>query len=374
MEKNRVLLSLPENAQVKVTNDDIMQASAKNMTLSAYLNEREKNNEALKATGLDAFDAALLSQGIIVRGNEKLNIQSSTMEKFFTTSESRLLFPEFMVRTIKESIFAQPITQYLVGETQTITGDTMRQPVLDLKGAGLGLKNRKALKKRRVAEAANIPVASLKLAETAISIYKYGLGTKASYEVLRRMTIDMFRKHVELIGQFAAYDEVEDIIDIIIKGDGNNNPAPVYKRSELNKNGESGVIDDISLLKFLIKLYPINIDTVVVGEDLFIQITSTLSDTSLMNGITPYIPFEMPQGIFKGLTVIYNPETPKSSDGKEQIIGLNRSMAIRKIIEQNSMIQESQRFANDQTQALYMTENAGFGKIYDEASAVLVVD
>lgn len=374
MEKNRVLLSLPENAQVKVTNDDIMQASAKNMTLSAYLNEREKNNEALKATGLDAFDAALLSQGIIVRGNEKLNIQSSTMEKFFTTSESRLLFPEFMVRTIKESIFAQPITQYLVGETQTITGDTMRQPVLDLKGAGLGLKNRKALKKRRVAEAANIPVASLKLAETAISIYKYGLGTKASYEVLRRMTIDMFRKHVELIGQFAAYDEVEDIIDIIIKGDGNNNPAPVYKRSELNKNGEAGVIDDISLLKFLIKLYPINIDTVVVGEDLFIQITSTLSDTSVMNGITPYIPFEMPQGIFKGLTVIYNPETPKSSDGKEQIIGLNRSMAIRKIIEQNSMIQESQRFANDQTQALYMTENAGFGKIYDEASAVLVVD
>lgn len=374
MEKNRVLLSLPENAQVKVTNDDIMQASAKNMTLSAYLNEREKNNEALKATGLDAFDAALLSQGIIVRGNEKMNIQSSTMEKFFTTSESRLLFPEFMVRTIKESIFAQPITQYLIGETQTITGDTMRQPVLDLKSAGLGLKNRKALKKRRVAEAANIPVASIKLAETAISIYKYGLGAKASYEVLRRMTIDMFRKHVELIGQFAAYDEVDDIIDIIIKGDGNNNPAPVFKRSELNSKGEAGVMDDISLLKFLIKLYPINIDTIVVGEDLFIQITSTLSDTGVMNGITPYIPFEMPQGIFKGLTVIYNPETPKSSDGKEQVIGLNRSMAIRKIIEQNSMIQESQRFANDQTQALYMTENAGFGKIYDEASAVLVID
>lgn len=372
--ENKILLSLPENAQVKVTQEDIIQAQAQNKTLSAYLNEREKNNEALKATGLDAFDAALLSQGIIVRGNEKMNIQSSTMEKFFTTNESRLLFPEFMVRTIKQSIFAQPITQYLIGETQTITGDTMRQPVLDLKGTGVGLKNRKSLKKRRIAEAANIPVASLKLAETAISIYKYGLGTKASYEVLRRMTIDMFRKHVELIGQFAAYDEVDDIMDVIVKGDGNNNPAPVFKRSELNPNGESGVIDDISLLKFLIKLYPINIDTVVVGEDLFIQITSTLSDSNVMNGITPYIPFEMPQGIFKGLTIIYNPETPKSTEGKEQIIGLNRSMAIRKIIEQNSMIQESQRFANDQTQALYMTENAGFGKIYDEASAVLVVD
>lgn len=374
MENEKVILSLPVEAQVKVTQEDILQASSKNQTLSAYLNERERTNEALKATGLDAFDAALLSRGIIVRGNEKLNIQSSSMEVFFTTAENRLLFPEFMVRTIKQSIFAQPITQYLIGETQTITGDTMRQPVLDLKGTGVGVKNRKALKKRRVAEAASIPVASIKLAETAISIYKYGIGTKASYEVLRRMTIDMFRKHIELISQFAVYDEVEDIIDIIINGDGNNNPAPVYKRSALNTNGTAGVLDDTTILKFLIKQYPVNIDTVIVGEELFIQIVSTLTDSGVTNGITPYVPFEMPQGIFKGLTVIYNPETPKSAAGKEQVIGLNRSMAIRKIIEQGSMIQESQRFANDQTQAMYITENAGFGKIYDEASAVLEVD
>lgn len=372
--ENKIMLSLPKDAQVKITAEDVMSAKTKNMTLSAFLNEREMENEALRATNLDAFDAALLTAGIVVKGNEKLNIQSSSMEKFFTTTEGRLLFPEFMVRTIKQSIFAQPITQYLVGETQTITGDTMRQPVLDLKGTGIGIKNRDSLKKRRVSEAASIPVASLKLAETAISIYKYGLGTKASYEVIRRMTIDMFRKHIELIGQFAAYDEVDDIIDVIINGDGNNNPAPVFKRTELNSAGKAGILDDTTLLKFLIKLYPINIDTVVVGEELFIQLASTLSDTSTMNGITPYIPFELPQGIFKGLTVIYDPNTPKSTDSKEQVIGINRGMAIRKIIEQNSMIQESEKFAHDQTQAMYMTENAGFGKMYDEASAVLVVD
>lgn len=374
MENNKILLSLPKEAQISVTQEDINQAKFQQKSLSTYLNEREKDNEALKATGLDAFDAALLSKGIIVRGNEKLNISSSNMEVFFTTNENRILFPEFIVRTLKQSIFAQPITQYLIGETVTITGDTMKQPVLDLKGTGLGIKNRKALKKRRVAEAADIPVASLKLAETAISIYKYGIGTKTTYEALRRMTIDMFRKHVELIGQFAAYDEVEDIVDVIINGDGNNNPAPIFKRSTLNADGTAGVLDDTTLLKFLIKLYPINIDTIVVGENLFVQLASTLSDTALMNGITPYVPFEMPQGIFKGLTVIYDPDVPQSTAKKDQVIGLNRSMAIRKIIEQNSMIQESERFAHDQTQALYMTENAGFGKIYDEASAILEVD
>ncbi len=374
MGDKKITLSLPVEAQVKVTQDDIIKASSNNQTLSAYLNDREKNNEALKATGLDAFDAALLSRGIITRGNEKLNIQSSSMETFFTTNENKILFPEFLVRTIKESIFAQPITQYLVGETMTITGDTMRQPVLDLKSAGIGVANRNALKKRRITEAADIPVTSLKLAEAAISIYKYGIGTKTSYEVIRRMTIDMFRKHVELIGKFAAYEELDDIIDVIINGDGNKNAAPIYKRSVLNPDGTSGILDEVSLMKFLIKLYPVNINTIVVGQNLLLQLTSTLTDIQVMNGIAPYIPFEMPQGIFKGLTIIYDPEIPKSGAGKEQLIGLNREMAIRKIIEQGSMIQESQRFANDQTQAIYITENAGFGKIYDEASAVLEVD
>ena len=62
----KILLSLPKEAQVSVTQEDVMQAATKGMTLSSYLNEREKTNEALKATGLDAFDAALLSQGIII--------------------------------------------------------------------------------------------------------------------------------------------------------------------------------------------------------------------------------------------------------------------------------------------------------------------
>lgn len=370
----KILLSLPKEAQVSVTQEDVMQAATKGMTLSSYLNEREKTNEALKSTGLDAFDAALLSQGIIIRGNEKMNVQSSTMDAFFTTDASRILFPEFMVRTIKQSILAQPITQYLVGETQTITGDTMRQPVLDLKGTGIGEKNRDALKKRRVSEAANIPVAAIKLAEAAITIYKYGTGVKASYEVLRRTTIDMFRKQIELIAQFAAYDEADDIIDIIIKGDGNNNPATVYKRSVLNASGTAGVLDDTTLLKFLIKSFPVNFNTVVAGEDLFIQLVQTLNDANVMNGINPYVPFEMPQGIFKGLIVIYDPNVPKSSAGKEQLIGLNKELAIRKIIEQNSMINEMATYANDQTKAMYITENAGFGKMYNEASAVLEVD
>jgi len=117
----------------------------------------------------------------------------------------------------------------------------MKQKVLD---TSKDSENRKKLKKGRIAEAAEIPVTDMKLAESAVSIYKYGIGVKASYESLRRTSIDMFRKTVEYVSKFTDEAELIEILTVIEEGDGNKNPAKVYKRSELNPNGEKGIIDD----------------------------------------------------------------------------------------------------------------------------------
>ena len=363
--------ALAKEARITVTEEDVIQAKANGVTLSNYLDEKYRDTAELRK-GLDAVDAALLSGGIIVRGDIQRGIESSTMDKFFTTNPSnRILFPEFMVRTIKQTLLDAPITQYLIGETQTITGDTMRQPTLDLSKEG---ENRKRLKKVRISEAAEIPTTSIRLAEMAISIYKYGRAVEASYEVLRRTTIDMFRKTIELIGTFAAEAELVEILRVIEEGDGNKNPAKVYKRSELNADGTSGVLDEITLLKFLISQYPMTFDTLVVNEELYLQLMITRYNGDLVTGVTDYVPFTFPQGIFKGLTILYSEDVEDTTGGKARAFGLNRQMAIRKIIEQGSMIQELERFASNQTQKIYITENAGFGKIYNEASAILEVD
>lgn len=38
------------------------------------------------------------------------------------------------------------------------------------------------------------------------------------------------------------------------------------------------------------------------------------------------------------------------------------------------MIQELEQYAKDQTKTMYLTENAGFGKIYNEASLIYELD
>lgn len=371
MNEEKMAKNVVADKGIEVTIEDIHQARANEVSLSTYLQEKYANSGKV-VEGLDAFDTALLSAGIVVKGDASKGIESSRMDKFFTTNpSSRLLFPEFVVRTIRQTITAQPITQYLIGETQTIAGDTMRQPTLDLSKES---ENRKKLKYVRISEAAEIPTTDMKLADVAVALYKYGRGVKASYEVLRRTTIDMFRKTVELISKFITEWELVEILRVIEEGDGNNNPATVYKRSVLNPAGTAGVLDDITLLKYLMAHYPMSYDTIVVNQELYIQLVSNQYDPTMAVGLTENVPFTFPQGIFRGLTVLYSEDVANSAANKPRVFGLSRENAIRKIVEQGSTIQELERRASDQTEVIYMTENAGFGKIYNEASSILEVD
>ena len=367
-------LVLKDDEKINVQAADIQAAATEGVSLSTYLNNKYSSIVEKFNGELDAFDIALLSKGIIVKDNMEFGIQSSSMMTFFTTDENRALFPEFVIRQLRQISGKPSIINDLVASTRVITGDTAKQVVLDLSNTAAGQKNKKALKYRRIAEGANIPVAELKLGETAIKIYKYGIGVKATYEVLRRTTIDMFRKQMELVSVQAQYDEVGAVIDVIVNGDGNTNPAVVYNASDLNASAVAGVVDEKTLVKFLVKQAPFNFDTIIVDEDIYTQICTILLDKNYTNAINPKVAFEFPQGFLNNLRVIYSEDLGLTADSKHQIIGLAKNYAIEKTIEAGSMINEVSKTIENQTQLAVMTENAGFNKIDSRASAILKLD
>lgn len=366
-------LVLKDDEKINVQAADIEAAAAEGVSLSTYLNNKYSNIVEKFNGELDAFDIALLSKGIIVKDNMEFGIQSSNMMKFFATDENRNLFPEFVIRQLRQISGMPSIINDLVASTRVINGDSAKQVVLDLSKTPAGNKNRQSLKKRRIAEGASIPVAELKLGEIGIKIYKYGIGVKATYEVLRRTTIDMFRKQMELVSLQAGYDEVGTVIETIVEGDGNTNPAVVYTAKELNPAAEEGKLDEITLVKFLVKQAPFNYDTLIVDEEIYTQICTILLDKNLTNAINPKVGFEFPQGLLSNLRVIYSEDLGKNKDGKHQIIGLAKNYAIEKTIEAGSIINEVSKTVENQTQLAVMTENAGFNKIDSRASAILVL-
>ena len=364
-------LALKDDEKINVQASDVEAAAQAGISLSTYLNNKYADIVEKYNGELDAFDIALLSKGIVVKDNLEFGIQSSSMMTFFTTDENKMLFPEFMVRQLRQISGMPSIINEIVASTRVITGDAAKQVVLDLSNTPAGAKNKQALKKRRIAEGANIPVATLKLGEIAIKIYKYGIGVKATYEVLRRTTIDMFRKQMELVSLQAGYDEVGAVVEVIVEGDGNTNAAQVYKASELNPDAKEGKIDEITLVKFLVKQAPFNYDTILVDEEIYTQICTILLDKNLTNAINPRVNFEFPQGLLSNLRVIYSEDLGLTGDGKHQIIGLAKKYAIEKTVEAGSIINEVSKTIENQTQLAVMTENAGFNKIDARASAIL---
>lgn len=348
------------------------QAHSKEMTLSMYLESIDPSPEGSK---LDAFERLMQEAGIVTRNIPEKNIFSSKVDAFYRTDENKLLFPEYIARTLVQAMVQYPVFQYLVAARTMIDSNVYKAAYLDLDDAS----NKKATQMRRVTEAAELPVAKLKLGESAINIYKYGRAIEASYEALRRMSIDVFNIHLQEIGIQAADNKIAEILTVIKDGDGNNNAATIYKAKDLDSSFSSA-LTRTAWIKFLLKFYPRACNTVVADEEGLLQILEVLypastvaglMDELLANGLN--ISVQLPQNIVTNVTLLYSPYVEKINN-KHAIYGLNRESAIEEIVEVGSTISEVDKFIKNQTELLTISENSGFRKILKKSSAIMTLE
>ena len=355
-----------------LTPDLYRQAHSEAMTLSMFLEGLDPSPEGSK---LDAFERLMQEAGIVTSNIPEKNIFSSKVEAFYRTDENKLLFPEYIARTLVQAMVQYPVFQYLVAARTMIDSNVYKAGYLDLDDA----KNKKATQMRRVTEAAELPIAKLKLGESAINIYKYGRAIEASYEALRRMSIEVFNIHLQEIGVQAADNKVAEILSIIKDGDGNNNAATSYKASDLDSSFTSA-LTRTAWIKFLLKFYPRACNTVVSNEDGLLQVlevlypastTAGLMDELLNKGLN--VSVSLPQGFVSNITLLYSPHVEKI-DGNVAIYGLNRESAIEEIVEVGSTINEVDKFIKNQTEIMTVSENSGFRKILKNSSAIMTLE
>lgn len=363
---------MPKIALNNLTSDLYREAHSKEMTLSMFLESQDPTPEGEK---LDAFERLMKEAGIVTKNLPEKNLFSSKVEAFYRTDENRVLFPEYVARTLVQAMTEYPVFKYLVAARTPIDGNVYKASYLDLDDAD----NKKATQMRRVTEAADLPTAKLKLGETAINIYKYGRAIEASYEALRRMTIEVFNIHIQEIGVQAADNKIAEILTVIKDGDGNKNPATSYKAKGLDSSF-SAALTRTAWIKFLLKFYPRACNTVVSNEDGLIQIlevlypassTAAKMDELLANGLN--VAVKLPQNLVTNVTLLYSPHVEKIG-GKVPIYGLNRESAIEEIFELGSTINEADKFIKNQTQIMTVSENSGFRKILKKSSAIMTLE
>lgn len=317
--------------------------------------ERLDPSEDYKGTafeGLDAFQRQLKRFDIRVRG-----AGSDAVEKFFRTTESAVLFPEYVARSVRQGMEEENILPSITATVTKIDGMDYRSIY------SVPTEDGKSL--RRVEEGALIPQTEVKVRENLVKLHKRGRMLVASYEAVRFQKLDLFSVMLRQIGSQIMRMHLEDAIKVLIDGDGNDNGAESFAVGSAPISGTVGTLTYNQLLEFWNQFDPYTLNTLLVSPDAMLQILRCPEFQNPLTGLN-----------FQGTGELNNPLGAKlirtSAVGSGTVIGLDRGYALE-MISASDVSVEYDRLIDRQLERAAITSISGFSKLYSEAAKVLEI-
>ena len=302
--------------------------------------------------GLDAFQRQLKRFDIHVKG-----AGSDMVEKFFHTSDSAVLFPEFVSRVVRQGMEEESI---LPAITATVT----RFDGMDYRSIA-SVPSEEDKKLRRVEEGARIPETTVRTQENLVHLHKRGRMLVASYEAIRFQRLDLFSVTLRQIGAYIGRMHLEDAIAVLRDGDGNENAAAQYTIGTTPITGTKGTLTYDALLEFWSQFDPYTMNTMLVGGDVMLAMLKLDEFQNPLTGLN-----------FQGTGTLTTPLGAKllrtSAMPAGILIGLDRNYALEQICGSEVTV-EYDKLIDRQLERAAITSISGFAKLFTEASKVLVV-
>ena len=302
--------------------------------------------------GMDAFQRQLKRFDIRVKG-----AGSDCVEKFFHTTESAVLFPEFVSRVVRQGLEEGSI---LPDITATVT----RFDGMDYRSiASIPSEEDKAL--RRVEEGARIPETSIRTQENLVRLHKRGRMLVASYEAIRFQRLDLFSVTLRQIGAYIARMHLEDAISVIQNGDGNDNAAEALKVGTSPIGGQAGTLSYDALLDFWSQFAPYAMNTLLVSDDMMLAMLKAPEFQNPLTGLN-----------FQGTGTLTTPLGAKllrcSALPEGTLVGLDKRYALEQICGSEITV-EYDKLIDRQLERAAITSISGFAKLFPDASKILTV-
>jgi len=371
------------------------------MSLTAHLNRLYP--EAEFKDGLDGFSRLLQAADIKTKSNPGEGYYADTWERFHVSEQTRALIPEWVARqwrqvthgdvrafysdqedipgslarpfkdstrprADKQIAPAIPVSE-LVAMTSPIDGDTYRTYYL--------IDNPAQQRKVRVGQGDDIPTAKLVAAEHTVPLYKYGRGLEATYEQLRRQRIDRIALHIKRMAVQAEIDKVATVLDVVVNGDGNSGTAATsFNLTTLDPATTANNMTLLAWLAFKMKFAAPYVVNTALTQD---AIALKLLMLNMGSANVPLVSIAGPamMGYFRQINpgLADNVGLGWTADAPaNKVVALDNRFAVERVTEIGGNIEEIERYAKRQTQAIYMTEVEGYGIIDANASKVLVVN
>ena len=302
--------------------------------------------------GLDAFQRQLKRFDIKVKG-----AGSDMVEKFFHTTESSVLFPEFVSRVVRQGLEEGSILPDLVATVTHFDGMDYRSIT--------SVPTEEDKKLRRVEEGAAIPETVIRTQENLVRLHKRGRMLVASYEAIRFQRLDLFSVTLRQIGAYIGRMHLADAVGVLTNGDGNGNAAVVYKVGTSPISGSAGTLSYEAMVDFWSQFDPYTMNTLLVGSDMMLAMLKMQEFQNPLTGLN-----------FQGTGTLTTPLGAKllrsSVVPAGTLIGLDNRYALEQISSSDILVEYDKR-SDRQLERAAITSISGFAKLSTDASKVLKV-
>ncbi len=300
--------------------------------------------------GLDAFQRQLKRFDIKVKGSG-----SDMVEKFFRTTESAVLFPEYVARSVKQGMEESNILPSITASVTQFDGMDYRSI------ESVPSEEDKSL--HRVEEGAEIPQTTVKTQENLVRLHKRGRMLVASYEAVKFQRLDLFSVTLRQIGAHISRMHLDDAIDVLINGDGNGNAAKSFKVGTSPISGTAGTLGYNQLVEFWAQFDPYEMNTLLVSDDMMLQMLKMEEFQNPLTGLNFQGTGELKTPL--GASLFRTSAMPAGT-----IAGLDRRYALE-MIQSGDVSVEYDRLIDRQLERAAITSISGFAKLYTDAAKVL---
>ena len=320
--------------------DKGLYAAGKSFTQALEAADPSENYRGTALEGLDAYERQLKRFGIRVSG-----AGSDRIEKFFASSQTAALFPEYIARAVRQGLEHADQLGDIVAATTLVEGLDYRSVSSDTTGSS------------PTAEGGELPVTLVKTKSALVNMRKHGRVLSASYEALRYHRLDLFTVALRQIGADIAKAILADAVDVLINGDGNTGTAAgvVYK------GGSALAYDD--LIALWNSFDPFSMTTILTGADMAGEI---LALSELRDGCSG-LDFH---GSGKLVTPLGAQLIKSAAVPAGKLVAFDKNCALE-MVKAGDIVTDYDKLMDRQLDRAAISASVGFAKIFPGAAVVM---
>lgn len=285
-----------------------------------------------------------------------IDVNKITVDRFFQTDpNAKWLFPDIVREAVVAGLRRKPAYPELIIRDERIDGTAYDVPFVQ--------ESEDDEELRGVAEGAAIPESEITHGDRIVRLDKKGRGIIASYEAVRRMSVDMLRVHLQRVGERLGRNLDARLADILINGDASGATAATTVNTDTA--GAWTYADIVAGFAKLTLEHYFTPTHMLANSDLTQTILNLneFKDTGLFD-------FAQTGNLPTPLGVKLVPLVDQPAD---KLTILDASFAAEKLTEQDVLV-ESDKLINQQWDRTFITVVTDFVIIYEKARIVVQSD